>query len=122
MNRIIARTLALVVCGWTAGVLGSASAGEDALGSQPASGAPVIVKISNFTFEPATIKVSPGTQIKWINEDDVPHTVTGTDPKSPMHSAALDTDDSYAVVMGDAGTFKYFCAVHPHMVGTVIVE
>ncbi len=118
----MSRTLAILMCAWTAGVLGSAAADEAALGSQPEGGAQVIVKISNFTFEPATIKVSAGTQIKWINEDDVPHTVTGTDPKSPMHSAALDTDDSYAVVMSGAGTFKYFCAVHPHMVGTVIVE
>jgi plastocyanin len=82
----------------------------------------VIVKIGNFTYEPATLKVSVGTQIKWINEDDVPHTVTGSDAGSPLHSAALDTDDSYTVRADSTGTYKYFCAIHPHMVGTLIVE
>jgi plastocyanin len=82
----------------------------------------VIVKIGNFTFEPAIVTVTAGTQIKWINEDDVPHTVTGSDPGSPLHSAALDTDDSYAVILSGAGTYKYFCAIHPHMVGTIVVE
>jgi plastocyanin len=81
----------------------------------------VLVKISNFTFEPASITVTAGTQIKWVNEDDVPHTVTGSDAGSPIHSGALDTDDSYTVTTDHVGTYQYFCAIHPHMVGTVIV-
>jgi plastocyanin len=82
----------------------------------------VIVKIGNFTFEPATVTVSAGTQIKWINQDDVPHTVTGTDAGSPLHSPAMDSDETYSIVASTTGTFKYFCAIHPHMVGTVVVE
>jgi plastocyanin len=82
----------------------------------------VIVKIGNFTYEPQTLKVKPGTQIKWVNEDDVPHTVTGSQAGSPLHSSALDTDDSYTVTVDNVGTYPYFCAIHPHMVGTLIVE
>lgn len=82
----------------------------------------VIVKIGNFTYEPQTLKVKAGTQIKWVNEDDVPHTVTGSNAGSPLHSSALDTDDSYTVTVDSAGTYPYFCAIHPHMVGTLIVE
>ena len=82
----------------------------------------VVVKIGNFTYEPQTLKVKAGTQIKWVNEDDVPHTVTGSQAGSPLHSSALDTDDSYTVTVDSAGTYPYFCAIHPHMVGTLIVE
>lgn len=82
----------------------------------------VVVKIGNFTYEPQTLKVKAGTQIKWVNEDDVPHTVTGSQAGSPLHSSALDTDDSYTVTVESAGTYPYFCAIHPHMVGTLIVE
>jgi plastocyanin len=92
------------------------------MASSPDSTRVVIVKIGNFTYEPATVKVSAGTQIKWVNEDDVPHTVTGSDAGSPLHSSALDSEDAYTITIDSAGTYKYFCAIHPHMVGTVVVE
>jgi plastocyanin len=83
---------------------------------------PATVHIGNFTFSPAVIEVPVGTSLTWVNDDDAPHTVVGSDRDSPLKSAALDTDDHYAVVMSKPGTYHYFCSLHPHMTGTVIVK
>ncbi|MFL6550035.1 MAG: cupredoxin family copper-binding protein [Povalibacter sp.] len=83
---------------------------------------PLQVKIGNFSFLPATITVPVGAHLVWINQDDVPHVVVGTDANSPIKSPALDTDDRYEVTLTHPGTYAYFCSLHPHMVGTVIVR
>jgi plastocyanin len=77
------------------------------------------VSIENFTFEPATITVPAGSSVAWVNHDDIPHLVASTDKlfKSP----ALDTDDSFTTRFDQPGTYAYFCALHPHMIGTVAV-
>jgi plastocyanin len=82
----------------------------------------VKVRIGNFAFIPATITVAAGTKVHWVNEDDVPHIVIGVDKDTPIKSPPLDTDDEYAVVLDKPGTYKYFCSLHPHMVGTVLVK
>lgn len=119
MNLRVAKVTLLMLLATLSGASAELACATDV--AQPAAHV-VIVKIGNFTYEPATLKVSVGTQIKWVNQDDVPHTVTGSDAGSPLHSAALDTDDSYTVRADSTGTYKYFCAIHPHMVGTLIVE
>jgi plastocyanin len=87
-----------------------------AAASQP-SGASV--SIDNFSFAPPTITVAAGTTVTWVNRDDVPHTVTADDKR--FGSKALDTDDRFSQQFTTPGTFPYFCAVHPHMTGRVIV-
>jgi plastocyanin len=90
----------------------------------PSTQAPIERKISigNFKFSPSVIEVPAGTTVLWINEDDVPHIVIGTDVGSPLKSPPLDTDDRYSAVLDKPGTYKYFCSLHPHMIGTVIVK
>ncbi len=78
------------------------------------------VKIDNFSFTPPTLTVHAGTKVTWINKDDVPHTVTSVEKK--FKSRALDTDERYSFTFSAPGTYKYFCSVHPHMTGTIIVE
>jgi plastocyanin len=78
------------------------------------------VAIDNFSFGPATLTVYVGSKVTWTNRDDVPHTVTSTDQK--FNSRALDTDEKFAFEFKDAGTFEYFCALHPRMTGKVIVK
>jgi plastocyanin len=82
--------------------------------------AAVEVRIDNFTFTPSTVTIAPGTSVKWTNHDDVPHTATST--TKVFKSPTLDTDDTYAFTFTKPGTYPYFCAVHPHMTGTVIVK
>jgi plastocyanin len=79
------------------------------------------VSIDNFSFTPQTLTVKAGTTVTWTNRDDIPHGIA-SDNKAFTRSKALDTDDSYSVTFTTPGTFKYFCYMHPHMTGTVIVE
>jgi amicyanin len=78
------------------------------------------ITIDNFSFTPKEITVAAGTTITWVNHDDVPHTVVNTEKK--FKSKALDTDDQFSFTFTDAGTYSYFCSVHPIMTGKVIVK
>jgi plastocyanin len=79
-----------------------------------------VITIDNFTFAPPELTVAAGTTVKWVNHDDIPHTVVNKD--KVFRSKALDTDDSFSFTFASAGTFEYFCGLHPHMVGKVIVK
>jgi plastocyanin len=78
------------------------------------------VTIDNFSFTPATITIAAGQSITWVNHDDVPHTVTANDKS--FTSKTLDTDDRYSRTFAVPGVYPYFCAVHPHMTGKIIVK
>jgi len=91
------------------------------LGPTTAPSGPVVrVSIDNFSFNPAVVTVPPGGRVVWVNHDDVPHTVTATGKQ--FTSAALDTDEQYSRTFPAKGEFDYYCAVHPHMTGKVIVK
>ena len=78
------------------------------------------VVIDNFTFGPQELTVAVGTTVKWVNHDDIPHNVVNKD--KTFRSKALDTDDSYSFTFASAGTYDYFCGLHPHMQGKIIVK
>jgi plastocyanin len=78
------------------------------------------IKIDNFVFTPPDLTVAVGTTVKWVNHDDIPHTVV--DQKKMLRSKALDTDDSFSYTFMTAGTYDYFCGLHPHMTGKIIVK
>jgi len=91
-----------------------------AFGAVAAQDATNVITIDNFTFSPKELTVAVGTTVKWVNHDDIPHTVV--EKKTTFRSKALDTDDSYSFTFTSAGTFDYFCGLRPHMVGQVIVK
>ena len=100
-------------------------AGCIALSARPAASAdekpaPVSIAIDNFSFTPNEVTISRGTAVTWVNHDDVPHTVVSKDQK--FRSKALDTNDQFSFTFADAGTYVYFCSVHPVMTGKVIVK
>ncbi len=78
------------------------------------------VKIDNFSFTPSTANVPAGTQVRWINKDDIPHTVVSED--KAFKSKALDTDDEFSYTFSKPGTYKYFCSLHPKMNATIVVH
>jgi len=82
--------------------------------------APNVVTIDNFSFLPQTLTVPVGTKVTWVNRDDIPHTVLSVD-KITIVSPALDTDEKFSYTFTTAGTNDYYCSVHPHMKGKVIV-
>jgi plastocyanin len=79
-----------------------------------------VVTIDNFTFSPKELTVAVGTTVKFVNHDDIPHTVV--EKNLSFRSKALDTDDAYSYTFATAGSFDYFCGLHPHMVGKIIVR
>lgn len=85
-----------------------------------AAPAPVTVKISNFTFTAPLVTVPAGTTVTWVNEDDIPHTVVAEDKKT-FRSKVLDTDGVFAFTFTAPGTYAYFCSIHPHMTGKIVV-
>lgn len=82
----------------------------------------VDVKIDNFSFGPAAVTVSVGSTVTWTNRDDIPHTVVSTDDPKVFKSKALDTDEKFSFTFAKAGTYAYFCSIHPKMTGKVIVQ
>jgi plastocyanin len=88
--------------------------------SQPAPAA--TVKIDNFAFQPKILEIARGTTVRWQNSDDVPHTASSTASPAAFDSGALDTDDTFSFTFAAPGTYPYFCKVHPHMTGVVVVK
>lgn len=79
------------------------------------------VEIGNFTFKTPTLTVKAGTTVTWTNGDDIPHTVVAKDLHM-FRSKVLDTGDKFSFTFAKPGNFGYFCSLHPHMTGTVIVK
>jgi plastocyanin len=88
--------------------------------SSPPSTPVVVVHMRNFAFVPSTVRIKPGDTVEWINDDGDAHTVDST--TKLFESGGLDTHDHWARVFKDAGSFTYFCDLHPYMKGTVIVK
>jgi plastocyanin len=93
-----------------------------ALASPAARADDATVTIDNFSFAPAEITVPAGTRITWNNRDDIPHTVTDAAEQRAFKSPPLDTGDVFSHVFPTPGTYHYFCSLHPHMRGTVVVR
>ena len=79
------------------------------------------VKIDNFSFGPAALTVKVGTTVTWTNRDDIPHTVVSTDDPQAFKSKVLDTDEKFSFTFSKAGTYRYFCSIHPKMTGKIVV-
>ena len=78
------------------------------------------VKIDNFTFNPQQLTVKAGDTVVWTNGDDIPHTVTSK--TGLFKSKALDTEDKFSFTFTTPSSYAYFCSLHPHMTGTIVVE
>jgi plastocyanin len=85
----------------------------------PAVAAATDVNIDNFAFTPKELTVKAGTAVVFRNRDDIPHVVVGANGE--FHSKALDTDDSFSFTFAKAGTYAYFCGLHPQMQGRIVV-
>jgi plastocyanin len=80
----------------------------------------VTIKIENFTFNPASITVKPGTTVTWINGDDIPHSVV--ENNKVFKSPPLDTGQKFSMVFNATGEVNYFCGFHNHMTGKIVVQ
>jgi plastocyanin len=85
-----------------------------------AQAADMEVRIDNFVFAPQRMTVKAGTTVTWINDDDIPHTVASN--TKLFRSSALDTKDKFSFTFTTPGAYEYFCSLHPHMTGAIVVE
>ncbi len=128
---VVDATLAGTPAGDVSTILRNAASALPAAGSQassnqqnqtkaPAAGEAVQAKIDNFAFSPRELNVKAGSTVIWTNKDDIPHTVT-SDSKA-FSSAVLDTNQTFQFTFTNAGTFPYFCKLHPRMTGVITAD
>src|SRR5215470_8597720 len=88
--------------------------------SEDSKASPTEVRVDNFTFGPDTLTVPVNSTVTWVNKDDIPHVIASND--GLFKSKALDTDDRFSYTFTKAGTYAYYCSIHPKMQGKVVVE
>ncbi len=129
MNRILQMSLLLVSvaalllisCGTQEPGVPSPGLPKAPSSGTPRAGTPITeVTIEGFAFEPATITVPVGATVTWYNRDSVLHTVTAGDDL--FDSSRLPTNGTFTYTFAQAGTFEYYCAIHPSMEGKIVVE
>lgn len=80
------------------------------------------VTIRDYQYIPKTIKVKTGTKVTWTNQDQVHHSITADlSTKDAPNSPLIGQGQSYSFTFHKAGTYKFYCMLHPYMLGTVIV-
>lgn len=86
--------------------------------SDQTKNASVTINIQNFAFNPASVTISKGTTITWTNNDSAPHQIKS----ATFNSSQLSKGQTFSFTFNDAGTFDYSCAIHPSMLGKIIVQ
>lgn len=86
---------------------------------QASKPAMVSISISNFSFNPTTVTIAPGSQVTWTNNDSAPHTITGD---GGLDSGTITNGGSFSFTFATAGTYSYHCSIHPSMQGQIIVK
>lgn len=76
--------------------------------------------LGNRAFNPDDLSVPVGSTVTWTNTDSIAHTSTSDTPA--WDSGSVAPHAQFSVTLQTAGTFKYHCAIHPGMVGTVTVQ
>jgi plastocyanin len=98
---------------------GSASAAAGGAAATEAGAGATEVAVDNFRFTPGETRIPIGATVTWINHDDVPHSIYSTD--RTLKSPALDTDERFSHRFDTAGSFEYYCSLHPKMTGRITV-
>src|SRR5215469_898225 len=118
MRRSVSTAVLLVALGF--GMAGLGAGTGDFSASAQLKPETTEVKIDNFSFGPGTLTVPVGTTVTWTNRDDIPHTVVSTE--GAFKSKVLDTDEKFSFTFSKAGSYPYFCSIHPKMTGRVVVQ
>lgn len=76
------------------------------------------IAIANFSFDPASLNIKKGDTVIWTNNDPMAHQIAGSDFSGP----AMNKGQSYTFIFNNAGTFDYYCTIHPSMKGSITVQ
>lgn len=139
MRNLTARFLKLLASIAIAGMLVAACGGDDdADGGDGGSAAPSDevgdpgdggdgaaesgeVNMVDFTYDPDSLTVAPGAEVTFTNGDSTAHTATADD--NSFSSGSIQGGEDGTIVAPDTpGEYPYFCAFHPFMKGTLVVE
>ena len=97
-------------------------------GKEPETKGPALPKnpktevvIEHFTFSPKTLSVPTGATVIWTNQDDAQHVVVSVDNRFKK-SALLKPGQRFSNTFETAGTYSFFCSIHPRMTGTIVVK
>jgi plastocyanin len=88
----------------------------------PASGATQAVLMQSYAFSPSALTVHVGDTVTWTNHDQAPHDVTTTSAPVAIKSSTLSTGQSFSYTFTTAGTYKYYCSIHPDMTAQLVVQ
>ena len=89
--------------------------------ARPSSAAQINVMIENYQYSPSALSVHVGDSVTWTNMDQAPHTVTTSSGPEKISSPTLQKGESFTFTFTKAGTYQYYCAVHPEMKASVTV-
>ncbi|MFI9810983.1 cupredoxin domain-containing protein [Saccharothrix variisporea] len=101
--------------------VGLAAQAEHAAEAQPAATAAHQVNIVGYAYSPANITVNVGDTVTWTNQDTAPHNVVVTSGPEKFTSPTLQKGQSYTFTFTKAGSYQYYCSVHPDMKASVTV-
>jgi plastocyanin len=127
---LIATALALAACGSNSdsetssgseSTSGTATTGASGNGPAPSGEAErsAKVEIVEYAYGPDPVTVQAGGKVIWLNQDTAPHTATADD--GSFDTGTLERGKLKSETFKQAGTFTYFCEIHPDMHGTVEV-
>jgi plastocyanin len=113
--------IAMVGCGSTAagGTTSTTQTGPTSTGAGQGTGT-VEVVMKNIKFVPDTVTIKVGQTVTWVNQDSAQHDVVAN--QGEFKSQLFDQGQSFSFTFTKAGTYKYYCSIHPQMLGTVIVQ
>lgn len=78
------------------------------------------IDLKDFAFSPDSVTVKKGTKVTWTQRDSAGHTVTSYE--GIFDSPILAKGETWSYTFDNVGAYKYYCAPHPRMEGTIIVE
>jgi len=127
---LILLTLGLVACGGgdgdtttPQGETTTDTTSEEPSGNAPAPSGEAVraekVRIVDFFYDPDPVTIQVGGKVNWQNEDSDPHTATADD--GSFDTGTIEEGKLKSETFKDAGTYSYFCEIHPEMHGTVEV-
>ncbi|MDP2708851.1 MAG: PQQ-dependent sugar dehydrogenase [bacterium] len=79
----------------------------------------VQININNFSFTPQVVAAKAGAKIKWLNQDNIMHTIIA---EGLFDSGQLEPGASYELILSEPGNYEYYCAPHPFMTGTIVID
>ncbi|MEU9184151.1 cupredoxin family copper-binding protein [Streptomyces sp. NPDC048484] len=88
----------------------------------PASAVSYQVAMKGYAFSPATLTVPVGSTVTWTNQDTAPHDVKTTSGPASIHSPMLQKGKSWSFTFTTAGSYGYYCTVHPDMTARIVVQ